>query len=131
MATKAEAETLAALAADSDAFDALRERAAGMVGRMMSEAERILEVGTPSDKAQFTKTVLPAILKQLQDKKEGDDLAELRAEQAALMADVRAALVGAGTVTPTDEPDLPADDTPPTPKPAKKPPARPPRTRPR
>lgn len=88
---------LAALAVEDadkdDAFEALRSRAAGMVNKMMSEAERVLEVGTPSDKAQFVKQVLPAILKTLQDKKEGDDLAELRQAQADLMSDVRKALL--------------------------------------
>lgn len=107
MATKAEAELLASLAGESDAFDVLRDRAAGMVGKMMSQAERILEVGTPADKAAFTKTVLPAILKQLQEQKEGDDLAELRQAQADLMSQVRQALV-----SPTSEPGAVVSDVP-------------------
>jgi hypothetical protein len=115
MATKDEAQLLAALAAEDDAFDALRDRAARMVGSMMNQAERILEVGTPSDKAQFTKTVLPAILKSLQDKKEGDDLAELRQAQADFMQEVREALL-----RPVERPDdvvpgLPTDGEPPSP----------------
>lgn len=110
MATKAEAEALAALAADTDAFEALRDRAAGMVNQMMDQAERILEVGTPADKAQFTKTVLPAILKSLQEKKEGDDLAELRQAQADLMSEVREALVGGqGQPSAPVVPDVPED----------------------
>jgi hypothetical protein len=64
-----------------------------MVGAMMDQGERILAMGTPADKAQFTKTVLPAILKSLQDKKEGDDLAELRQAQADLLSEVREALL--------------------------------------
>ncbi len=113
MATKRDAETLAALAAESDAFDGLRDRAAHMVGRMMDQAERILEVGTPADKAAFTKTVLPAILKQLQEQKEGDDLAELRQAQADLMSEVREALVGGQPVVDEGVSDVPADDAPP------------------
>ncbi len=109
MATKAEAELLASLATESDAFDGLRDRAAGMVGKMMSQAERILEVGTPADKAAFTKTVLPAILKQLQEQKEGDDLAELRQAQADLMSQVRQALVSPSSRQPEDVPDVPVD----------------------
>ena len=112
MATKREAETLAALAAESDAFDGLRDRAAHMFGRMMDQAERILEVGTPADKAAFTKTVLPAILKQLQEQKEGDDLAELRQAQADLMSEVREALVGGQQVVDEGVPDVPPDDAP-------------------
>lgn len=121
MATKAEAELLASLASDSDAFDGLRDRAANMVGKMMDQAERILEAGTPSDKAQFTKTVLPAILKQLQEKKEGDDLAELRQAQAGLMSDVRQALIGgAGSPPKPDVPDVPTDGGSDEPKPRRK-----------
>ncbi len=104
---------LAALAVDDadkdDAFEALRSRAAGMVNKMMSEAERVLEVGTPSDKAQFVKQVLPAILKTLQDKKEGDDLAELRQAQADLMSDVRKALLDSSPQPAEAVPDVPTD----------------------
>lgn len=104
---------LAALAVEDadkdDAFEALRSRAAGMVNKMMSEAERVLEVGTPSDKAQFVKQVLPAILKTLQDKKEGDDLAELRQAQADLMSDVRKALLSQDGPEPEAVPDVPTD----------------------
>lgn len=104
---------LAALAVEDadkdDAFEALRSRAAGMVNKMMSEAERVLEVGTPSDKAQFVKQVLPAILKTLQDKKEGDDLAELRQAQADLMSDVRKALLSGQPQDPQVVPDVPTD----------------------
>ena len=112
MATRAEAETLAALAAESDAFDGLRDRAATMVGKMMDQAERILEVGTPADKAAFTKTVLPAILKQLQEKKEGDDLAELRQAQADLMSQVRETLIGGQSLVDESVPEVPTDDAP-------------------
>lgn len=112
MATKADAELLASLASESDAFDGLRDRAAGMVGKMMNQAERILEAGTPADKAQFTKTVLPAILKQLQEQKEGDDLAELRQAQADLMSEVRAALLhGQPQEVPAVQ-DVPTDGDP-------------------
>ena len=104
---------LAALAVEDadkdDAFEALRSRAAGMVNKMMSEAERVLEVGTPSDKAQFVKQVLPAILKTLQDKKEGDDLAELRQAQADLMSDVRKALLSGGESDVAVVPEVPVD----------------------
>jgi hypothetical protein len=104
VATKGEAQVIAALAAVDDAFEQLRSRAASMVGSMMSQAERIMEVGTPADKAQFVKTVLPAILKSLQDKKEGDDLAELRQAQADLMSEVREALLRPAD-SPGEEPD--------------------------
>ena len=107
---------LAALAVDDadkdDAFEALRSRAAGMVNKMMSEAERVLEVGTPSDKAQFVKQVLPAILKTLQDKKEGDDLAELRQAQADLMSDVRKALLSGQPADVEGVREVPADTAP-------------------
>lgn len=128
MATKADAEFLAELAVESDAFDGLRDRAAGMVGKMMTQAERILEVGTPADKATFTKTVLPAILKQLQEKKDGDDLAELRQAQADLMSDVREALLRGQPEDPQAVPDVPADggsdDAPAVPRRARKAPVK-------
>lgn len=112
MATKADAELIVSLASESDAFDGLRDRAAGMVGKMMNQAERILEAGTPADKANFTKTVLPAILKQLQEQKEGDDLAELRQAQADLMSEVRAALLNPESRQPEAVPDVPTDGEP-------------------
>ena len=118
MATKADAELLASLASESDAFDGLRDRAAGMVGKMMNQAERILEAGTPADKAQFTKTVLPAILKQLQEQKEGDDLAELRQAQADLMSEVRAALLSGPVRQAEAVPDMPVDNDPQPDRPA-------------
>jgi len=52
-----------------------------MVNKMMSEAERVLEVGTPSDKAQFVKQVLPAILKTLRPS--GDTRAKTYSEDVA------------------------------------------------
>lgn len=131
MATKADAEVIAALAADDDAFEALRSRAASMVGSMMSQAERIMEVGTPADKAQFVKTVLPAILKSLQDKKEGDDLAELRQAQADLLSEVREALLRPATGADDMVPGVPTDGDPepsrvpePAPRPRRATPAR-------
>lgn len=111
MATTSDAKVIAALAAEDDAFEQLRSRAASMVGSMMSQAERIMEVGTPADKAQFVKTVLPAILKSLQDKKEGDDLAELRQAQADLMSEVREALLRRpDEMADRSVPDVPTDD---------------------
>lgn len=109
MATKGDAEVIAALAAEDDAFEHLRSRAASMVGAMMDQGERILAMGTPADKAQFTKTVLPAILKSLQDKKEGDDLAELRQAQADLLSEVREALLRPATRPDDVVPGVPTD----------------------
>lgn len=112
--------------ADTDELERLRNRAVGLVDKMMVQAERTLEAGTPSDKAQFTKMVLPTMLKALQDKKEGDDLAELRAEMANLMSEVREGLLGGHAVTPAVLPEVPADAAPEAPvtRTAKKAPAR-------
>lgn len=111
--------------ADTDELERLRNRAVGLVDKMMVQAERTLEAGTPSDKAQFTKMVLPTMLKALQDKKEGDDLAELRTEMANLMSEVREGLLGGHAVTPAVLPEVPADAAPEAPtRVARKAPAR-------
>ena len=77
-----------------DALDAIRAEAAEIVQMMLASAKRTLTVGTPADKAMLTKSVLPAILREMQAAKEDDGLAELREDHARMMEEVRDGLRG-------------------------------------
>lgn len=79
---------------DDDALDSIRAEAAEIVQLMLSSAKRTLVAGTPADKAMLTKSVLPAILREMNQAKEDDGLAELREQHAAMMEEVREGLRG-------------------------------------
>lgn len=77
-----------------DALEQIQSEAAEIVQMMLTSAKRTLTVGTPADKAMLTKSVLPAILREMQAAKEDDGLAELREQHAAMMTEVREGLRG-------------------------------------
>lgn len=89
----------------------VRDRALDLVDKMLANAERTLATGTPAERAGLTKSILPAILKELQASGDGG-LGELKRAQAELMAAQREHLQALqGQVPAAPELGMPAADT--------------------
>ena len=99
---------------DDAALVGIKARVNGLVHQMLDEVEHQLANGTPAAKAQLLNRTLPAIMKELREEKEDDELVELRAQMADMQAGLQRALLSQpATVIETHAvPALPASDDP-------------------
>ncbi len=114
---------MAALAAQvvSD-DDAIKARVRRLVISTIELYEEMLITGTPAVKAQLIRSVVPAMLKEMQEEKVDDSIVNLRAEMREMMEQVRQPVTihtpledENGDMLPEDTPRLPAPDLPPLP----------------
>lgn len=87
---------------DSTVLVGVKARVNGLVHRMLDEVEHQLESGTPAVKAQLLNRTLPAIMKELREEKEDDELVVLRSQLAEMQSTVTAALLGRSELPDSD-----------------------------
>lgn len=102
---------LSAIAAAAVANDtSLQERVRGLVNSLLDEAEELIDSGPPSVKASLIRTVVPALVKEMNADGGSEALDRMRADLAELHAEVRSTLATPATPLPTAPTDaLPAD----------------------
>jgi hypothetical protein len=102
---------LTSIAAAAVAGDTtLQDRVRGLVNSLLDEAEELIDSGPPSVKASLIRTVVPALVKEMNADGGSEAIDQMRASLSELHTEIRASLATPATPLPTAPSDaLPAD----------------------
>lgn len=78
---------------DATVLVGVKARVNNLVHKMLDEVEHQLDHGTPASKAQLLNRTLPAIMKELREEKEDDELVTLRTQMTEMQRSITNALL--------------------------------------
>lgn len=76
----------------------IKARVKDLAMMVLDEVEEALETGAPMTKSQLVRSFLPYLIRSMQDKKESEELAELRADMERLRNEIREATYPEGEI---------------------------------